>query len=91
MKLKDEIRKAHNLINTSEEVNRWKQWGAKTEDYLMNKAHGHYTQFDKTESVAIENPYGKSARRRTRYFQCLDLYKSQSNWNGVKHQMGVNL
>lgn len=91
LKLKDKIRKAHNLINTREEVNRWKQWGAKTEDYLMNRAYGHYTKFDKTESITMENPYNKSARRRTRYFQCLDLYKSQSNWTGIRDQMSVNL
>jgi hypothetical protein len=91
LKLKDEIRKAHNLVNTEAAVNYWKQWGAETEDYLMNRAYGHYTQSDKTESVTMENPYSKSAKRRTRYFKCLDLYKSQSNWNGVQNQMNVKL
>jgi hypothetical protein len=88
---KDEIRKAHNFVNTDAAVNYWKQWGAETEDYLMNRENGHYTQFNKTESITMENPYGKSAKRRTRYFECLDLYKSQSNWNGVQNQMNVEL
>lgn len=88
---KDEIKKAFNDKNTFEAINYWKQWGAETEDYLMNRNFGHYTQFNKVESIKIENPYNQSTNRRTRYFECLDLYKSQSNWNGVQTTMNIKL
>lgn len=88
---RDDIKKAFNDKNTFEAINYWKQWGAETEDYLMNRNFGHYTQFNKIESIKIENPYNQSTIRRTRYFECLDLYKSQSNWNGVQTTMNVKL
>lgn len=87
----DEIRKAFNDVNTQEAVNYWKQWGAETEDYLMDMSFGHYTQFNKREGIVMENPYGKSTIRRTRYFECLDFYKSQSNWNGIQNNMNVSV
>lgn len=88
---KDEIRKALNTDNSSDVVNVWKQWGALTEDYLMNKADGNYAAANSLESITMENPYGADVKRRTRYFHCLDFYKSQSNWNGVQPQMNQSL
>lgn len=88
---KDEIRLALNTDNSPDVVNVWKQWGALTEDYLMNKAHGFYASANPLESVKMENPYGTDVKRRTRYFHCLDLYKSQSNWDGVQPQMNRSL
>ena len=84
---KEEILKSRNTVNTPESLNTWKQWGALTEDYLMNKSHGNYFSHDPNESITFENPYGGTAERRTRYFSCLDLYKSQSNFNGVQAEM----
>jgi predicted MPP superfamily phosphohydrolase len=88
---KEDIKKAFNEVNTFEAVNYWKQWGAETEDYLMQPNNGYYAETNKKESVVLENPYGMETARRTRYFDCLDLYKSQSNWNGVQNQMNVKL
>jgi hypothetical protein len=88
---KPDIQKAYNEINTFEAVNYWKQWGAQTEDYLMDTKNGYYAQTNKEESIVLENPYGANTVRRTRHFHCLDLYKSQSNWNGVQNEMNVNL
>lgn len=88
---KDEIRKALNGDNSPESVNAWKQWGALTEDYLMNKEHGNYSQHEPGEEIIMENPYGHKTERRTRYFPCLDFYKSQSNWNGVQPEMNRSL
>lgn len=88
---KDEIYKALNKDNSPDAVNAWKQWGALTEDYLMNKEHGNYSSHEPSESKKIENPYGFDTVRRTRYFHCLDFYKSQSNWNGVQPQMNRSL
>jgi hypothetical protein len=88
---KDDIKKAYNEVNTKEAVNYWKQWGAETEDYLMNTKSGYYAETNKKELSILENPYGMTTIRRTRYFECLDLYKSQSNWNGVQKQMNISL
>jgi hypothetical protein len=88
---KEEIRKALNTDNSPDAINTWKQWGAVTEDYLMNKSDGNYSQSNHLESVTMENPYGTEVKRRTRYFHCLDFYKSQSNWDGVQAQMNKAL
>jgi hypothetical protein len=88
---KDEVKKALNNDNSPDSVNAWKQWGALTEDYLMNKEHGNYSNHESLESVKMENPYGQDTVRRTRYFHVLDLYKSQSNWNGVQPEMNKAL
>ena len=87
----DEVRKALNNDNSPDAVNTWKQWGALTEDYLMNKSHGNYFDKERGETITNENPYGFSTTRRTRYFKCLDFYKSQSNWQGVQPQMNRSL
>jgi hypothetical protein len=87
----EEIRKALNTDNSPDVINIWKQWGATTEDYLMNKADGCYTNANALESLKLENPYGSDIKRRTRYFHCLDFYKSQSNWNGVQPEMNKSL
>ena len=57
----------------------------------MNKANGNYSQSNHLESVKMENPYGTEVERRTRYFHCLDFYKSQSNWDGVQKHMNKAL
>ena len=88
---KDEVRKALNNDNSPDAVNAWKQWGALTEDYLMNKAHGNYANHNSLESLRMENPYGQPTVRRTRYFHSLDFYKSQSNWDGVQPEMNKAL
>lgn len=87
----EEVRKSYNIINTPEAINEWKKWGALAEDYLMNKANGNYSNHDSYEEITMENPYGSTVERRTRYFRCLDLYKSQSNWNGVQNEMNKSL
>lgn len=88
---KEDIRKAYNEVNTFEAVNYWKQWGAQTEDYLMNLKSGYYAETNKKELIVMENPYGMETARRTRYFECLDFYKSQSNWDGIQNKMNVKL
>ena len=87
----EEIKKAYNNVNTDEAVNYWKKWGAETEDYLMNSDCGNYSEMNKLETIIMENPYGKTTVRRTRYFDCLDFYKSQSNWNGIQDTMNYKV
>jgi glycosyltransferase involved in cell wall biosynthesis len=82
-----EIRRAFNTDNSQDSINDWKKWGALTEDYLMDRQRGTYFSFDPREVIKMENPYGGDTVRRTRYFYCLDFYKSQSNWQGVQPQM----
>ena len=89
--LPNRVRESLNTSNSPASINERKQWGALHEDYLMNKAHGNYLSADSHEETTFENPYDSNTTRRTRHFRCLDLYKSQSNWNGVQSQMSVML
>lgn len=88
---KSDIRKSFNHDNSEQSINRWKQWGALNEDYLMDKTCGNYKSHNQQETITSENPYDSTTTRRTRYFACLDLYKSQSNWNGVQNKMSISL
>jgi hypothetical protein len=85
----DRVKQSKNTDNSSESINTWKQWGAKNEDYL-NAKNGFYCQ-PGDEVITFDNPYGTQTPRRTRYFPALDFHKSQSNYQGVKEQMNVEL
>jgi hypothetical protein len=85
----DRVRRSLNTDNSPEGINKAKQWGAVNEDYL-NAKNGFYCQIGSDE-VILENVYGTSTLRRTRYFPCLDFYKSQSNWQGVQDKMSTSV
>ena len=86
---KDRVRRSLNTDNSQEGINKAKQWGASNEDYL-NAKNGFYCPIDNQE-ITMENVYRTDTPRRTRYFPCLDFYKSQSNWEGVKEEMSVRV
>jgi hypothetical protein len=83
------VKESKNTDNSPESINKWKQWGAQHEDYL-NAKNGFYCQ-PTDEVITFDNPYGTQTPRRTRYFPALDFYKSQSNYEGVKEQMNVEI
>lgn len=85
----DRVRTTRNLDISPEGINKHKQHTATIEDCL-NAKNGFYSQ-PGDEVITFENPYGTQTLRRVRYFPALDLYKSQSNWEGVKEQMNVEL
>lgn len=83
----DRVRQSKNTDNSLKSLNEWKQWGARWEDYLF----GDRGFFCKTENMQLTNAYNTDTLRRTRYFEDLDFYKSQSNWQGVKEQMNISI
>ena len=88
---KRDIERSFNINNSAQSVNEWKKWGAIHEDYLANKQNGSYANHNPSETIKMENPYSQKTARRTRHFECLDFYKSQSNWQGVQAEMNKDL
>lgn len=67
--------------NTSEiQVQEFKKKGFQTEDYLFNKNPNHkkFSGFAKISEPA--DFYGTGVLRIIRYFETIDLYKIQANW-----------
>lgn len=85
----DNVRRSKNTDNSLESLNKWKQWGAQHEDYIIRR-EGHYCN-PANEETKPENVYGTITPRRTRYFSDLDFYKSQSNWQGILEKMNTDL
>ena len=83
------VKESKNTDNSPESINKWKQWGATHEDYL-NAKEGFYCQ-PNDEQITFDSPYNTPTTRRIRYFPALDFYKSQSNYEGVKDQMNIEL
>jgi hypothetical protein len=85
----DRVRRSLNTDNSPEGINKAKQWGAENEDYL-NAKNGIYCPIS-TQQITYDTPYNTTKTRRIRYFPTLDFYKAQSNYDGVKDQMNVEL
>jgi hypothetical protein len=85
----DRVRRSLNTDNSPEGINKAKQWGAVNEDYL-NAKNGIYCPIN-TQQITYDTPYNTTKTRRIRYFPTLDFYKAQSNYEGVKDQMNVEL
>ncbi len=85
----DRVRRSLNTDNSPEGINKAKQWGAVNEDYL-NAKNGIYCPID-TQQITYDTPYNTTKTRRIRYFPTLDFYKAQSNYDGVRDQMNVEL
>ena len=86
----DNVSKSFNSDTSKESINKWKIDGAYLEGYLTDKEEHNYMKHEPGEDIKMENPFGSDTIRRTRYFKCLDLYKSQSNWD-IKEEMNVRL
>jgi hypothetical protein len=86
----ENVKRSLNVDISLESINKWKIDGAYLEGYLTDIEDNNYMKHEPGETITMENPFGSDTMRRTRYFKCLDLYKSQSNWD-IKEEMNIKL
>lgn len=87
----DRLMIAKNVSTDPKDIHDKKVWGVHHEDHLLKYSDGNFVQLSGSRhgSIKMENPYGTTTPRRIRYFEYLDLYKAQSNWNGDQPRMNV--
>lgn len=77
-------------------IQRCKLWGVYAEDYMLHQLTDSrtyiYNPYLSKHSVLDNiNWYDTNIKRRTEYHPKLDLYKSKSNFNGIKKWMEIDL
>lgn len=77
-------------------IQRCKLWGVYAEDYMLHQLtdsrtyvyNPHISNHSVLDNI---NWYDTNIKRRTEYHPKLDLYKSKSNFNGIKKWMEIDL
>ena len=94
LKYYDKLINIKNKDYSLEGLQRWKQWGIDSEDYLLWKHEPENTTLFNPDNsftkIKQENWYGQSTVRIVEYYPQLDLYKNKSNWC-PKSWMELNL
>jgi len=94
--IKDKVMSFKNKSNDIEVLKKLKVYLVGAEDSLIQHFYGNFKDKakkykDRYESGPLKNPFGSSTRRQLLYFDYLDLYKAQSNFEGYASPMNIDL